>query len=66
MDHHLSNVAQGAIVFTGLYFLSKSIVRYTQEIDPYPKKIPVSSKVCTWAMGALGAGLTVAAFFAKN
>jgi len=65
MDSHLSNVAQGAIVFTGFYFLVKSCTRLTCEFDCYhPNRVAVSSKVCTWAMGAIGAGLTLTGFAA--
>lgn len=60
MERHIDNVLHGAVGFTGVYLSLKSLQRFGNEFNFPNKDQTVSSKVCTWAMGALGAGLTFA------
>lgn len=65
MDQQLRDVKTGAAFFTGLYFLVKSVSRFNVELyhdfnSAGGKYDSTKSRVCTWAMGAVGCGLLFA------
>lgn len=64
MDRQVSKFETGALAFTGMYLVFKSIMRLNEEMrsEYYGltcKFNNVKSQVCTWAMGAVGFGLFV-------
>lgn len=54
MSEHALSMVKGALAFSSLYLLLKCVKRLEHDDSS-----AVTSRMCTWSMGALGAGFAV-------